>query len=151
MGDNLEKTEIQWHPGFYGAAELELISNREELEFQREYNLSKKPLQMDLLIIKKLADAVLQASIFANKSLYNRIRRESGMCEALKELMKDELEAAMEESKEKGLEMGMEMGTDNAILSAVRNLMDSMKWTAEQAMEAIKVPVDERGKYASRL
>ena len=46
MGDNLEKTEIQWHPGFYGAAELELISNREELEFQREYNLSKKPLQI---------------------------------------------------------------------------------------------------------
>ena len=25
MGDNLEKTEIQWHPGFYGAAELELL------------------------------------------------------------------------------------------------------------------------------
>ncbi len=29
--------------------------------------------------------------------------------------------------------------------------MDSMKWTAEQAMEAIKVPAEERGKYASRL
>ena len=281
MGDNLEKTEIQWHPGFYGAAELELISNREELEFQREYNLSKKPLQMDLLIIKKLADvqieneigrifkkynvveykspedgltiddyyktmgyaclykglgervnqvpeeeltvsifreayprelfetfrksgrtpeerfpgiyyilgnglfdtqivvtgqlsrethsslrilsrnaeaedvraflagverltrpgdrhnadAVLQASIFANKSLYNRIRRESGMCEALRELMKDEIDAAVEEG----------------MVSAVRNLMDSMKWTAEQAMEAIKIPAEERGKYASRL
>ena len=63
MGDNLEKIEIQWHPGFYGAAELELISNREELEFQREYNLSKKPLQMDLLIIKKLADVQIENEI----------------------------------------------------------------------------------------
>ena len=46
MGKNLEKTEIQWHPGFCGAAELELLSDRDALEFQREYNLSKKPLQI---------------------------------------------------------------------------------------------------------
>lgn len=50
----MEATSIQWHPGFYGAAELEFISNKGELEFQREFNLSKEPLRMDLLIIKKL-------------------------------------------------------------------------------------------------
>ncbi len=33
----------------------------------------------------------------------------------------------------------------------IRNLMETMKWTAEQAMEAIKVPVDDRGRYAGRL
>lgn len=54
MADNMEATSIQWHPGFYGAAELEFISNKGELEFQREFNLSKEPLRMDLLIIKKL-------------------------------------------------------------------------------------------------
>ena len=56
MALNFEKATIQWHPGFYSAAELELISDKDVLAFQREYNLSKAPLQMDLLIIKKLAD-----------------------------------------------------------------------------------------------
>ena len=36
MEDHIEAAEIQWHPGFYGAAELELDSNRDDLEFQRE-------------------------------------------------------------------------------------------------------------------
>ena len=50
MGNNLENTKIQWHSGFYGAAELEFGSDKEVLEFNREYNLSKEPLRMDLLI-----------------------------------------------------------------------------------------------------
>ena len=56
MGTPREKqpsAKIQWHPAFCAAAELELRSNKGDLEFKREYNLSKKPLQMDLLIIEK--------------------------------------------------------------------------------------------------
>lgn len=49
-----ENKKIQWHPGFYAATEIELRQNRKDLEFHREYNLSKKPLQIDLLIIEKL-------------------------------------------------------------------------------------------------
>lgn len=56
MADILEAVNIQWHPGFYGAAELEFLSNKGDLEFHREFNLSKEPIRMDLLIIKKLAD-----------------------------------------------------------------------------------------------
>lgn len=37
MADGLEQVKIQWHPGFYGAAELELIENKEDLElYQRQ-------------------------------------------------------------------------------------------------------------------
>lgn len=57
MGTPREKqpsAKIQWHPAFCAAAELELRSNKGDLEFKREYNLSKKPLQMDLLIIEKV-------------------------------------------------------------------------------------------------
>lgn len=305
VADQSEKTAIKWHPGFYGAAELELSLYRDVLEFQREYNLSKEPLRVDLLIIKKTADvpieneighifkrynvveykspedglsiddyyktigyaclykglgetvdkvpaeeltvsifregyprelfealkkqrveakerfpgiyylhgnvpfdtqiittgrlspeahsglrilskrareedvrrfiqeakrltrpgdrnnadAVLQASIAANERLYDEIRRESGMCEALRELMKDEIDRsvaeAVAETREaamaEGLAQGLAEGTDNAILSAIANLMDTMKITAEQAMEAIKVPLADRSRYASRL
>ena len=55
-----EEAGIRWHPGFCGAAEIELISNKGELEFQREYNLSKEPLRMELLIIKKRKDVPIE-------------------------------------------------------------------------------------------
>jgi hypothetical protein len=45
--------KIQWHPAFYAAAELELRENRDDLQFEKEYNLSKEPIRMDLLIVKK--------------------------------------------------------------------------------------------------
>ena len=43
----------QWHPGFCSAIRLELWDNREDLEYTNEYNLNRKPIQIDLLVIKK--------------------------------------------------------------------------------------------------
>lgn len=42
--------KTQWHPAFCAATRLELILNKDELDFKEEYNLSRKPLQIDLLI-----------------------------------------------------------------------------------------------------
>ncbi len=71
MGNSLEKTNIQWHSGFCGVAELELGSDRDMLEFCREYNLSKAPLKMDMLIIKKTADAEIKNEIGRMFRTYN--------------------------------------------------------------------------------
>ena len=49
-----------WHPGFLGAMELEFIEYKRDLVFDGEYQLSKEPLRMDLLIIKKRKDAVVE-------------------------------------------------------------------------------------------
>lgn len=46
----LSDMDLQWHPAFCAAAELEFKENKTELDFQREYNLSKKPLQIDCLL-----------------------------------------------------------------------------------------------------
>ncbi len=51
MGDAPDK--IQWHPAFCAATELELHENIEQLEFMTEYNLSKEPIRIDLLIINE--------------------------------------------------------------------------------------------------
>lgn len=59
----LSDINIQWHPAFCAAAELELSSSQAVLDFQREYNLSKKPLQIDLLVIKKQEDACIENEI----------------------------------------------------------------------------------------
>lgn len=46
---------------------------------------------------KANADAVFQVSIAANQPLYNEIRKESDMCQAMEELMKDVIDARVEE------------------------------------------------------
>ena len=287
LADILEAVNIQWHPGFYGAAELEFISNKGDLEFQREFNLSKGRMGMDLVIIKKVSnirtkneighilrkfnvgeyksnddalsiddyyktvgyaclykglgetvdqipaneltisifresypremfeamknlgleikerypgiyyisgkqalfdtqvvvtkqlnrethrtlrvlskhvkeedvrafveeaalisepgdrnnvDAVLQVSVSANKEIYEAIRRcDKVMCEALRELMKEDFEKQEQETRQVTL------------LEDIKNLMDTTKWTAEQAMAALKIPEADRGKYITKL
>ena len=57
------------------------------------------------------------------------------MCDALKKLMKEDFEEAKQET----------------LLEAIKNLMDSMKWTAEQAMAALKIPEADREKYSEKL
>lgn len=291
MADIPEAVNIQWHPGFYGAAELEFISNKGDLEFQREFNLSKEPIRMDLLIIKKLSnvrtkneighifrkfnvveykshddalsiddyyktvgyaclykglgetvdqipaneltisifresypkemfeamknlgleikerypgiyyisgkqalfdtqvvvtkqlnrethrtlrvlskhvkeedvrafveeaalisepgdrnnvDAVLQVSVSANKEIYEAIRRcDKVMCEALRELMKEDFEKQEQETRQETKQ--------ETLLETIKNLMDTMKWTAEQAMTAMKIPDADRSKFIAKL
>ena len=49
----MNDTKIQWHPGFVAAMDLEFEENRSDLIYEKEYNLNTKPLEIDLLVIKK--------------------------------------------------------------------------------------------------
>ena len=53
--------------------------------------------------------------------------------------------------EEKGIAIGMERGMEAGMLQAIRNLMDTLKMTAEQAMTALKVPENEWLIYAGKL
>jgi hypothetical protein len=296
--------KIQWHPGFYGAAELEFMENKEDLKFKREYNLGKEPLRVDLMIVKKCnnavikneighifkkynileykspgdsltiddyyktvgyaciykglgekvdeipadgltvslfredypkkligtlknqgilveekfpgiyylsgntifdtqivvtekltrethsslrvlsknvkeddvrrfltstehmvmpgdlnnADAVMQVSIAANRKVYDLVKEDYYMCEALRELMKDESDREVEERSEKARVEALKEAREKARaearekeISLISNLMETMKLTAEQAMNALKIPDEERQMYASKL
>ena len=46
--------KIQWHPGFFAGIELEF--KQYPVDIEKEYQLTRGPLQIDLLIIKKLTD-----------------------------------------------------------------------------------------------
>ncbi|WP_250779918.1 hypothetical protein [Schaedlerella arabinosiphila] len=61
------------------------------------------------------------------------------MCDALRELMKEDFEKQERETRQETL------------LETIKNLMDTMKWTAEQAMTAMKIPDADRGKYIAKL
>jgi len=46
---------------------------------------------------------------------------------------------------------GIMKGRENMLIESIHNLMDTMKWTAEQAMTALKIPDSEKSKYLARL
>ena len=58
---DFEKT--QWHPPFCAAVKLELRANKKDLAFYSERVLNTKPIQLDLLVIKKLQFANIQNEI----------------------------------------------------------------------------------------
>ena len=51
------------HPGFVAAMNLEFRENRDDLIYEKEYNLSTKPLEIDLLVIKKEPDVQISNEI----------------------------------------------------------------------------------------
>ena len=54
--------KIQWHQGFCGVIEWDLRTCKQDLTFETEHELSKKPLRVDMLIVKKNKDIELKAS-----------------------------------------------------------------------------------------
>lgn len=53
--------------------------------------------------------------------------------------------------EDRGIEKGIEKGIREGILSSIRNLMESMGWSAQQAMEALKIPEAEQSAYSYNL
>jgi len=52
-----------WHPAFVDAIRMELFDYRDSLEFKYEHPLNTEPLCVDLLIIKKPKDLVIEKNI----------------------------------------------------------------------------------------
>lgn len=59
----MEKTKLQWHPAFSAALRITLQDEMKYLEMHEEYLLAKKPLQMDVLLIKKTKNVQIEKSI----------------------------------------------------------------------------------------
>ena len=52
---------------------------------------------------------------------------------------------------EEGVEAGRKEGAEQALLTALQNLMKTMGWPVEQAMNALSIPESDRPKYAAKL
>ena len=97
--------------------------------FLEEARLAKDPGDLQNI------DAVLQVSVSANRKLFDEVRKDEDMCQALRELMKEEI--AEERAEEK--------------LVDIKELMKNMKWTAEQAMSALGISASDQAKYSALL
>ncbi len=75
MTDKAER--LSWHSGFCGAMELEFLKYKGLLDFNSEFPLSKEPLRVDLLMIKKQKDIVIDIDIGRLFRTYNIIEYKS--------------------------------------------------------------------------
>ena len=116
--------KIQWHPGIYYItgntlfpvqivvinnlkkehSSLRILSDKADKEDVENFlqNAVKSNEQWE----REYIDAVLQVSVSANRELYEQIREETGMCQALRELMKDEFEYAEKRGERRGEKNG---------------------------------------------
>jgi hypothetical protein len=56
------------------------------------------------------ADAVIQVSMKANEAIYEKMREDEIMCEALREFFEPEIEQRLKEANESGIQKGMQQG-----------------------------------------
>ena len=113
------------------------------------------------------ADAVLQLSVSANRSVYEEIKRRGPvMCEALRDLMKDEIQKeiqeavqdavqatqqAAEQAAEQKIQKAQQNATDAANIAAIRNLKAKQNLNDAQAMDTLGISPADQIRYAPML
>ena len=68
---------LQWHPAFYADIQIEFREEAHKLKFQNEYALSKKPMLIDILAIRKKAGEKIHKNIGRIFRTYNLIEYKS--------------------------------------------------------------------------
>jgi len=61
--DSQDEERIAWHPAFFEAIQMELEEYGQDLQFISEYPLNTEPLRIDVIIIKKHKDVVIEKNI----------------------------------------------------------------------------------------
>lgn len=158
----LEHNVTRKYPGVYYVSNKLMIPIQiivtKELELEEHISLrmlsdnvteqnAKRFVETASLLIEKddraNADAILQISVSANKTIYDKVKEEEAMCDALRDLMKDEIE---EEVKEKTTKAVVEER-----ISIIRTQMKNLKWSAEKVMESMGIPKSEYPNYMKML
>ena len=68
---------LQWHPAFYAGIQIEFYTESDKLIFESEHNLSKKSMQIDVLVIKKIAEDIIHKNIGRIFRKYNIVEYKS--------------------------------------------------------------------------
>lgn len=68
---------LQWHPAFFAGLQIELENDRENLIFENEHQLSTKPMEIDVMVIKKNKNLPVKKNIGRIFRMYNIIEYKS--------------------------------------------------------------------------
>jgi regulator of protease activity HflC (stomatin/prohibitin superfamily) len=111
---------------------LRVLTNKAKVEDVTNFLLQTKELATPG--DKNNIDAVLQASVAANANIFDDVRRNANMCQALRELMKDEIEIELANARKEGAEEARKEADE----------------AAKAAAEAAKKEADEAAKAARK-
>ena len=67
------------------------------------------------------------------------------------ETIREQYNEGVQQGIQQGVQQGVQQGTYNSRTEALKNIMKNLKLTAEQAMDAMGIPQEERGKYIAML
>ena len=67
----MDKKRLQWHPAFFAVLQIELEEEKQFIQFYAEYNLTCKPMQIDVLVIKKDSERRIEKNIGRMFRRYN--------------------------------------------------------------------------------
>lgn len=73
------------------------------------------------------------------------------MCEMLEKMRDEAMERGLEQGLEQGLERGLEQGLERRAVEDVRSLMETLQITAQQALDALKVPQADQARLLSLI
>ena len=79
------------------------------------------------------------------------IRGVNEMCEVIEKYIAKGRREGRSEGRREGIRKGRSEGRREGKAEAIRNLMESMSMTAEQAMKALKIPAGEFDTYMTLL
>ena len=69
------------------------------------------------------------------------------MCKIMDEIWQEGMERGMAQ----GMERGMERGAENKLLESLRTIMQTMRLSEDEAMNALLIPLEKRAKYKALL
>jgi hypothetical protein len=72
------------------------------------------------------ADAVIQVSMKANEAVFEKMREDEIMCEALREFFEPEIEQRLKEANESGIQQGMEQGMQQGLQCGIQQGCDAV-------------------------
>jgi hypothetical protein len=112
---------------------------------------------------KENAEAILQVSISTNRGLYEKLKEEFDMCQALQELMKDEIDERVKKEVKKEVDKEVTKAVTKAVSEAVsdadikktaeltNSLMESLDIGLDEAMDKLKLSENDRKELRNRL
>jgi len=125
----------------------------EYVDFTRVFDEKRKEYGYTLDAIEATIDACAEAGILREYLTERRkevVKMMHSMIDHEEALAAFEQEVR-ESSYAKGIEQGIEQGQEQGLASSLSNLMASMGWDIEQAMEKLGIPSDDRQKMESLM
>ena len=82
-----------------------------------------------------------------DEELAKQVRLQEEREEAIEQGMKQGLQQGIEKGMAQGIEVGLKQGMEQAKIQSVRNMINKLNLTVEQAMNILEIPDDEQDKY----